>query len=216
MENSMAQFKKCESHLFKWEGGWTNDPDDPGGATNRGLTLRFMQEYGWEVLAVTKIPFIKEFRIPWNELTDGNKEELKTQLKSLTLEETKKIYKETFWKWCQGTLIRNQSITETVFDFMVNADQLRFLSTGRFRSIQILQECYNYIQGAYDDTAIIVDGLMGEKTLEAINLCHSPRDLWDTYQYRRKNYYKHIAQLRPKSQKYLRGWLMRVEDLKYG
>jgi murein DD-endopeptidase MepM/ murein hydrolase activator NlpD/uncharacterized protein with LGFP repeats len=33
-----ADFSKALSFTLKWEGGYVNDPDDPGGATNKGIT----------------------------------------------------------------------------------------------------------------------------------------------------------------------------------
>jgi hypothetical protein len=32
-------FDKCVDVILKWEGGFTNDPQDPGGATNWGITI---------------------------------------------------------------------------------------------------------------------------------------------------------------------------------
>ena len=33
--NSMADVRKLAPFILKWEGGFVNDPDDLGGATNR-------------------------------------------------------------------------------------------------------------------------------------------------------------------------------------
>lgn len=33
----MDTFQKCLDKVLEYEGGWTNDKDDPGGATNRGI-----------------------------------------------------------------------------------------------------------------------------------------------------------------------------------
>lgn len=32
-------YKACLSHVLKWEGGWSDHPKDPGGATMKGITL---------------------------------------------------------------------------------------------------------------------------------------------------------------------------------
>lgn len=32
------RFKACLRFVLKWEGGYTNHPNDPGGATNKGIT----------------------------------------------------------------------------------------------------------------------------------------------------------------------------------
>ena len=33
----MAEVKKLVPFILKWEGGFVNDPDDLGGATNKGV-----------------------------------------------------------------------------------------------------------------------------------------------------------------------------------
>jgi len=38
-------FDKCFEMLLKHEGGFVNHPEDPGGATNLGVTKRVMQEF---------------------------------------------------------------------------------------------------------------------------------------------------------------------------
>jgi lysozyme family protein len=42
MENAMASgnFERCLAVTLKWEGGYSNHPDDPGGPTMRGITQR--------------------------------------------------------------------------------------------------------------------------------------------------------------------------------
>ena len=35
----MADVRKLAPFILKWEGGFVNDPDDLGGATNMGVTI---------------------------------------------------------------------------------------------------------------------------------------------------------------------------------
>ena len=42
----MANFNKAHKFVAKWEGGYVNDPDDPGGATNYGVSLRWLKSLG--------------------------------------------------------------------------------------------------------------------------------------------------------------------------
>ena len=42
-------FSAAIKTVLKHEGGFVNDPDDPGGATNWGISLRFLKGQGLEV-----------------------------------------------------------------------------------------------------------------------------------------------------------------------
>ena len=48
----MAKFDLYFPKLMQLEGGFVNDPDDAGGATNKGVTLRifnfYAKKYKWE------------------------------------------------------------------------------------------------------------------------------------------------------------------------
>lgn len=41
----MAEIKKLAPIILKWEGGFVNDPDDLGGATNKGVTIATYKQY---------------------------------------------------------------------------------------------------------------------------------------------------------------------------
>lgn len=41
----MADVKKLAPFILKWEGGFVNDPDDLGGATNMGVTMATYKVY---------------------------------------------------------------------------------------------------------------------------------------------------------------------------
>ena len=43
--NSMADVRKLAPFILKWEGGFVNDPDDLGGATNMGVTIGTYEAY---------------------------------------------------------------------------------------------------------------------------------------------------------------------------
>ncbi len=44
-KQQMQRFKECLKFVLKWEGGYTNHPLDPGGATNKGITQRVYNAY---------------------------------------------------------------------------------------------------------------------------------------------------------------------------
>lgn len=43
----MESFSRCLTHVLKSEGGYVNDPRDPGGETNYGITVAVAREYGY-------------------------------------------------------------------------------------------------------------------------------------------------------------------------
>lgn len=91
----MADFNKYTPTLKRWEGGFVNNPKDPGGATNMGVTLTtFRQFYG--------------------------KDKTMADLKKMTSYQWEAIMR-TYWNRCRGDLIESQSIAEIFVDWHINA-----------------------------------------------------------------------------------------------
>lgn len=93
----MAQVEKLTPFILKWEGGFVNDPDDLGGATNMGVTFVTYQTYR------------KAKGLPAPTIDD---------LKSLTTEEWTDILKGTYWNRWKADEIRNQSIANILVDWV--------------------------------------------------------------------------------------------------
>ncbi|KPC52581.1 glycoside hydrolase family 108 protein [Amantichitinum ursilacus] len=96
----MAQLDLFFKHLLEFEGGFVNNPADPGGATNKGITLATFQIHAQPLLG-----------IPPN----------LANLKALTDEQAFKIYKAAYWDVLHGDEIPDQPLAEILFDFYVNA-----------------------------------------------------------------------------------------------
>lgn len=87
-------FEKALAHVLRHEGGYVDHPDDPGGATNFGITLATLQ--GWRGLSVTK-----------------------ADVRALTRGEAGAIYKARYWVQCRcGEL--PEPVAFIVFDAAVN------------------------------------------------------------------------------------------------
>lgn len=95
----MADFNKAIPFVLKWEGGFGHFKEDPGGATNRGITFALFKEYAARLGLLPNI--------------DG--------LKSLTEDQAKQIYKLRFWDVMKGDQIINQNIANIIFDAFVNS-----------------------------------------------------------------------------------------------
>ncbi|OQX24507.1 MAG: hypothetical protein BWK80_20405 [Desulfobacteraceae bacterium IS3] len=96
----MADFNVFFPHLLKHEGGFVDHPSDPGGATNKGVTMTTFRLFAQSLLGV--------------EPTLNN-------LKNLTDEQAGKIYKKMYWDKIRGDEITLQELANIVFDFYVNA-----------------------------------------------------------------------------------------------
>ena len=70
-------FNAVMAEQFRHEGGYVDHPADPGGATNMGITLRTLESFRGQAVS-------------------------KTQVKNLTREEAREIYRQRYWSVIQG------------------------------------------------------------------------------------------------------------------
>lgn len=92
----MADINKLVPHILKWEGGFVNDPDDLGGATNKGVTFKTYKLYrNRKGLAIPSIGDLK--RLSNDEFTD--------------------ILKTMFWDACRTDEINSQSVANAIVDW---------------------------------------------------------------------------------------------------
>ena len=92
----MARFDLFAPTLKKWEGGFVNHPNDPGGATNMGVTLNTYRAW-------------------------FGKEKTVEDLKHISDAEWIRIMKKGYWDKCGADYIENQSIAEIFADWVINA-----------------------------------------------------------------------------------------------
>lgn len=86
----MACFLMALPYVLKHEGGWADDPDDPGGATNFGITLAVARKHG--------VPD-------------------KAALRAISQEKVAAIYRAGYWQF-DG--IQDQRVATKIFDMAVN------------------------------------------------------------------------------------------------
>lgn len=92
-------FNKSVALVLKHEGGYVDHPSDPGGATNKGVTLATYRRY------------IKR---------NGTK----ADLKKLTTKQAESVYKKHYWDKIKGDDLPS-GIDHAVFDFCVNSGPTR-------------------------------------------------------------------------------------------
>ncbi|MFA5196159.1 MAG: glycosyl hydrolase 108 family protein [Bacteroidales bacterium] len=96
----MATFDLALKKILKNEGGYVNDPLDPGGETYRGISRNNWPKWdGWLIIDTTK-PDIPD------RLLEGKVSE---------------FYRKNFWNKIKGDGIRDQDVAESICDFAVNA-----------------------------------------------------------------------------------------------
>jgi lysozyme family protein len=96
----MATFDIFLPMVLKFEGGYVDDPEDPGGETNKGVTMATFQSCSHELLGIDP--------------TSDN-------LKALTDAQAGIIYKTLYWNKIQGDAIALQDLANIACDFFVNA-----------------------------------------------------------------------------------------------
>jgi len=97
------RFETCLSETLKWEGGWSNHPQDTGGATMRGVIQRVYDA--------------------WRE-----RQGLARQtVRKITDDELNAIYRENYWQLVRGDELP-EGLDLCVFDYGVNSGPSRSVS----------------------------------------------------------------------------------------
>lgn len=92
----MAEFQTYSPFLSSWEGGYTNNPNDNGGATYRGVTIATWTAY-------------------------CKRKGISAPLKKMSQAQWVEIMKAGYWDAVHASDLRSQSVANQVADFAVNA-----------------------------------------------------------------------------------------------
>ncbi|MDR0825305.1 MAG: peptidoglycan domain protein [Prevotella sp.] len=171
----MADINKLVPFILKWEGGYVNDPDDAGGATNKGVTF------------VTLTSYRKRKGHPKPSIND---------LKNISDAEWTDILKSLYWdKWLADE-IPNQSVANILVDWV--------WASGGY-GIKLPQKILG----------VTVDGIVGDKTLSAVNNYPYQQELFDKLKQERFAFIERIIKSRPANKKFRQGWINRINDFKF-
>lgn len=173
----MANIDKLIPHIIKWEGGnkYTNDPLDRGGATKYGITLNTLQSIHYDTNHDGKV----------------NVEDVK----SLQLDDFKRILKSQYWYRWKADDIVNQSLANLLVDWLWGSGKWGIIIPQRLLGVP-------------------ADGVVGMKTINALNSTKQ-RDIYNKVWQARKQFYLDIVAKNSNQSKWLRGWLNRLNDLKF-
>ncbi len=119
-------------------------------------------------------------------------------LKNLTDAQAGEIYKARYWDKIKGDDIELQDLANIMFDFAVNS------GPGR---------AAKYLQSILQDMGenISVDGAIGPNTLNALSRVDSV-EVYRQYKQRRIEFYHKIVENNPSQERFLKGWLNRINS----
>ena len=182
----MENFDVAIGVILKHEGGYVNHPNDNGGPTNYGLSLRFLVDY----------PELADF--------NGDGKVDIQDIKIMTREQAEQIYYELWWRKYRYDQFDDLTIAIKAFDFAINM--------GANRAHRLLQQAVN---DAFN-TNLVADGIIGPATVRAINSRSSKDDrqrLINAYSDRAWSFYQSIARNNPSQNVFLKGWKNRAYSI---
>lgn len=163
------------------EGGLVDNPNDAGGITNYGISLRFLrnlqnpQFYGIHVESIEP-----------------------DDIRHLTVEQAKALYLNEFWNHAPFGKINSQNTVNAVFDHAVNA--------GISPAIKCLQRaCWAVMK---TKGIPVDDGVLGNITLNIVNQCVFY--ILPALRAERAAYYRALAEKNSEMKVFLEGWLARA------
>lgn len=176
-----VRFRRAVEKVLAHEGGFVDDPLDPGGATNYGISLRYLRGLGTDIGDLDN---------------DGDVDE--QDIRKLSREQAIAIYRARWWDRYGLARIDDAGVAATLFDLMVNM--------GATTAVRLLQQSLNTC-----GQAVLVDGVLGPKTVDAINRTPAGWLLAELRLAAIRRYVSLVTANR-KLSKFLLGWIRRALD----
>lgn len=173
-------FKDVLEKTLKYEGGYVNDPNDRGQETYRGISRKAWPNFAGWFIVDAHKP-LKTNQIIDDKILDKRIEE---------------FYKANFWDKNKLGQIKNIEVAEKIFDLAVNTGNTKFI-----------QKLLNLLKPAL---ALKEDGIIGPKTIEAINNFKPQDALVGGLRYLQALWYNNIVNKNPSQAKFLTSWVRRI------
>jgi lysozyme family protein len=178
----MSTFDLAIPTILRQEGKFVNHPNDPGGATNYGISLSFLRKLE---------DGDKDGYLDGDLDKDGDVDV--DDIKLMTREIAISIYKKQWWDHYEYEKIVGQSLATKIFSLTVN--------TGGSQGHKLLQQAINDCS----DRAITVDGVLGRITLAAANYLDDEK-LLDKLKLRAVRFYTSLVLAKKTREAFLPGW----------
>jgi lysozyme family protein len=188
----VAKFDPAFDVVLEHEGGFSNHSADPGGATNFGISIRYLLDRG----------DLDGDGLPDGDV-DGDGDVDIDDIKAITPMQAKALYHSGFWVPNRLQQVLDQAIATKIFDICVN--------TGSRQAWKITQRACNEL-GA----ELLVDGIIGPKTLEEVNVLRLRTGdpgatlLLDEIRSQQLAFYQALVGNRPELEVFLNGWTNRA------
>lgn len=182
----MNNFEFANKFTSKWEGGFVDHKSDPGGATNYGVSLRWLKNEGIDIDGDGKIDI--------------------NDIKALTPGKAAELFKKEFWNKLKCEQL-DKLVACVTYDAGVNV--------GRTQAVKFLQRACNRVTGSnlvvdgIIGTATISSTNNTLKTIELAIACIEARESFHK-ELANKSPYPDGRDYRP----FIKGWLNRTSDLK--
>jgi len=185
----MSDFDQAIPVILKHEGGLADNPADPGGITNYGISLRYLHSLVQQDPSLLSI-----YDVDHQGEIDG------VDIRDLPEQDAIQIYKMQWWDKNNYGLINDQALSTKIFDLAVNI--------GTITANKFLQRACNQVAG---NVLLMIDGIIGLQSIAVINKL-DPAAVLAGLRKLAKNYYENLAVEHPALQQFLNGWLNRLAD----
>ncbi len=180
----MADFAPAAAVLLDQERGFVADPADPGGATQWGISLRYLRQLG--DLA----------RNGWPDgYLDHDGDVDAEDIRALPVETALAIYRRDWWDRLGYGQLASQPLATKMLSLAVNMGE-----TGAAKCLQrALRAC------ASGRPSLLADGRVGPRTIAAANQ-FQPVALLAPLRSEAAGYYRALVAQRPALRRFLAGW----------
>jgi lysozyme family protein len=184
-------FDDCFKYILRLEGGYVDNKNDSGGATNFGISTKYLKSI------IQKRTQYDEF----NDVLDRIEIPItKETIKNIDIEDARLIYLYDWWIRCNIEPLGNLLLCRKVFSACINI--------GEKKAVKLLQESINSL---FTDFKVDEDGKIGNQTVTAVSKIDKEA-LIDIYVLNLCEFYKNLSKEKKQFSGFLKGWLNRAKE----